>query len=453
MDTRTQLQVLMMKQLKIKDNSRTNKDQFFEITHLVKSIADKTLGELEKEGVFVFPEYVREADDLSDDQMILRSINDEFCSGNVMGFLGRGDERLVIESRFSTGGNDYMFQYLLERVMDFPNLVNYETDASRDNKMFALLLFLFPAYLAAAMRKGIFKTYVNRKYNDANVRGKINVDRHIRLNTPFTGEIAYSQREYTYDNYLIQLVRHTIEFIKRKPYGNKLLKKAKDEVKQIVDATPNYAPKDLRNVLLENKKKKVRHAYYHEYRALQQLCILILQNEKTQVGIGTRKTYGILFDGAWLWEEYINSLVSDLFYHPMNKSRKGAQWLFAGGSGLIYPDFLGKNNNDRIVADAKYKPFTNIANDDYLQVLAYMYRFDAKKAYYFYPEVNSVADKVLYLNSGSSYENNVRAREDIYLIKHGLYIPNNSTSYEEFISKMKDSEADFMNELSQLSVV
>ena len=137
----------------------------------------------------------------------------------------------------------------------------------------------------------------------------------------------------------------------------------------------------------------------------------------------------------------------------MNKSRKGAQWLFAGGSGLIYPDFLGKSNNDRIVADAKYKPFNNIANDDYLQVLAYMYRFDAKKAYYFYPEVNSVADKVLYLNSGSSYENNVRAREDIYLIKHGLYIPNNSTSYEEFISKMKDSEADFMNELSQLSVV
>jgi len=29
-------------------------------------------------------------------------------------------------------------------------------------------------------------------------------------------------------------------------------------------------------------------------------------------------------------------------------------------------------------------------------------------------------------------------------------IPNNSTSYEEFISKMKDSEADFMSELSQL---
>ena len=84
------------------------------------------------------------------------------------------------------------------------------------------------------------------------------------------------------------------------------------------------------------------YAYYHEYRALQQLCILILQNEKTQFGLGTRKTYGILFDCAWLWEEYINTLVTSAFYHPMNKSKKGSQWLFSGGSGLIYPDFIGK---------------------------------------------------------------------------------------------------------------
>ena len=238
-----------MKQLRIKDNSQNNKDEFYEIPNLVKSICDKTLDELEKEGVFVFPEFVSDAEDLTKEQTILKSINDTYCSSNVMGFLGRGEERLVIESRFSTGKEDFLFQYLLERVMEFPNLVQFETDETRDNKMFTLLLFLFPSYLASAMRKGIFKTYVNRQYNDENVKGLINVDRHIRLNTPFVGNIAYSQREYTYDNYLIQLIRHTIEFIKRKPYGNKLLNKVKDEVKQIIDATPNYAAKNLVKVV------------------------------------------------------------------------------------------------------------------------------------------------------------------------------------------------------------
>ena len=59
----------------------------------------------------------------------------------------------------------------------------------------------------------------------------------------------------------------------------------------------------------------------------------------------------------------------------MNKSGSWAQRLFAGGSGLIYPDFIGKEAADRVIADAKYKPIDNIANKDYLQVLAYMFRF------------------------------------------------------------------------------
>ncbi len=442
-----------MKQRRIKDNDQRKKEEFFDIPGLVKTISDKTLEELEKEGVFVFPEMIRDAEDITRDQMILQSVNDMYRSGNVMGFLGYGEERLVIESRFSTGENDFLFQYLLERVLDFPNIVNFETDATHDDKMFSLLLFLFPSYLAAAMRKGAFKTYVRNEYNDENVRGTINIDRHIRKNTPFVGNIAYSQREYAYDNYLMQLIRHTVEFIKRKPYGHKLLAKVKDEAQLVIEATPSYEAKNIRKVLVANKKNTIRHAYYHEYRVLQRLCILILQNEKTQVGLGARKIYGILFDGAWLWEEYINLLVDKVFYHPMNKGGKGAQWLFAGGAGLIYPDFIGKSPMERIIADAKYKPIDNIGNKDYLQVLAYMFRFDAKKAFYFYPEVDDIEDKVFWLNSGSSYEKNVEARADICLIKHGLHIPKGVSSYNEFVEQIMQRENEFMVTLSDVSLV
>lgn len=154
-----------------------------------------------------------------------------------------------------------------------------------------------------------------------------------------------------------------------------------------------------------------------------------------------------MFDGAWLWEEYVNSLVDKVFYHPMNKGGKGAQWLFAGGAGLIYPDFIGKDSNNRIIADAKYKPVDNIGNKDYLQVLAYMFRFDAKRAFYFYPEVDDIEDKVFWLNSGSSYEKNVKKRDDICLTKHGLHIPKYAVSYDEFVSKIKICETDFLTEL------
>jgi 5-methylcytosine-specific restriction endonuclease McrBC regulatory subunit McrC len=433
--------------MKIKDNSSKTKEECAEISGIVKKIANKTLDELEREGIFIFPNVIKDADDISGEQMVLQSYNDTYRTSNVMGFLGLGDERLVIESRFSKGNDDFFFQFLLEKVLEFPNIINLETDANQDEQLFNLLLFLFPQYLKSAARKGIFKTYIRNEYDDENIKGTIDIARHIRNNIPFTGKISYSQREYSFDNYLVELIRHTIEFIKRKPYGNRLLESVKDEVKLVVEVSGDYKPANRRKIIDLNKKNKVRHAYYHEYRDLQQLCILILQNEKYQMGAGSKKIFGILFDGAWLWEEYVNTLIGKAFYHPMNKSGKGAQWLFASGTGLIYPDFMSRDADNRIIADAKYKPINNIGNKDYLQILAYMFRFDAKQAYYLYPEADGAEDLNLILNQGLSFEKNVVPRDDIQVTKHGLRIPEDVGNYSQFVDAIKVSEEEFIRNL------
>ena len=437
-----------MKVLKIKDNNLNKKDDFAEIRAVTGKIADKTLEQLEREGVFVFPEIVKDAEDITRDQMILQSVNDSYRSGNVMGFLGCGDERLIIESRFCGDKEDYFFQYLLDRVLEFPNIVDLNVDADQNNRLFNFLLFLFPYYLKTAMRKGLFKNYIRHRYNDGNVKGTIDVARHVTKNTPFIGKIAYSQREFSYDNYLMELIRHTVEYIKRKPYGNNLLTKVKDEVKLVVEATPDYETYDRQRIIDSNKKNPIRHAYFREYLALQRLCILILQHQKHQIGSGSRQIYGILFDGAWLWEEYVNSLIDDIFYHPMNKGGKGAQRLFGGNVGLIYPDFISRDKEVRIIADAKYKPIDNIGNKDYLQVLAYMFRFDAKRGYYLYPEAEGTDDLQLWMNKGSTYEEDVTPRDDVSITKHGLKIPADAENYESFVMRMKNSEYDFMETLT-----
>lgn len=213
----------------------------------------------------------------------------------------------------------------------------------------------------------------------------------------------------------------------------------------------------MKNIKLDKKlqlkstlfscKYTIRHAYYHEYRNLQRLCILILQNQKHKLGVGQRKVYGILFDGAWLWEEYINSLISDMFYHPMNKSGSGAQRLFAGGIGLIYPDFIGENPTERVIADAKYKPIENIGNKDYLQVLAYMFRFDSKRGYYLYPDSTDSGNKCLMMNEGSTYEGDVSARKDVSITKLGLRIPGESKDYQEFKRQITTNEIAFIKSI------
>lgn len=438
-----------MKLFRIKDNSWQHKENFSDIPVLTAKITNKTLEQLEHEGIFIFPDTVHNAEDITSDQMILQKCNDVYLSGNVMGFLGCGDERLIIASRFSGERDDFFLQYLLECVLGFPNLVDLETDADQENRLFSFLVFMFPQYLKAATRKGLYKRYVQCVYNDENVKGTVDIARHIRKNIPFTGNVAYSQREFSYDNALMELVRHTVEYIKRKPYGNQLLARAKDEIKLIIAATPGYELHNRQHIIDTNRKNAVRHAYYREYRALQSLCMLILQHEKHQIGLGYRKIYGILFDGAWLWEEYIGSLISAYFYHPMNKSSQGGQRLFDGNTGLIYPDFIGKDASNRIIADAKYKPAVNIGNRDYLQVLAYMFRFSAKTGYYLYPEANGTDSLMLRLNSGSSYECNVRPIDDVRLIKHGLHVPANAQNYEEFAASMKKSEKEFVSKFCQ----
>ena len=97
------------------------------------------------------------------------------------------------------------------------------------------------------------------------------VARHNKRNIPFTGNIAYSQQEYSYDNTFDRTDTAYNRIYKGKPQGRRLLYIVKDEVRQVVQATQNYKPGNRRKIIDENCKNVVRHAYYHEYRALQQL--------------------------------------------------------------------------------------------------------------------------------------------------------------------------------------
>ena len=54
-----------MKLLKIKDNAQVKKTQFSGVEKLVDKIADKTLEQLEREGIFVFPDIIKDAEDLT----------------------------------------------------------------------------------------------------------------------------------------------------------------------------------------------------------------------------------------------------------------------------------------------------------------------------------------------------------------------------------------------------
>ena len=47
----------------------------------------------------------------------------------------------------------------------------------------------------------------------------------------------------------------------------------------------------------------------------------------------------------------MNSIVDEIFYYPMNKATKGSWRLFDHNRGLIYPDFISRDLEARVIAD------------------------------------------------------------------------------------------------------
>lgn len=376
-----------MKPVTIKDNSSK---PFSELNDQERKdldiLANRTIDQLaKKDGLLVFPPSLGKDGEKLGDKFVLQTMNDRYATGNIMGFVGVGDTRLRICSRFGDeGGNDFFLHYMLQRVFAV-NLFDLQYTTAED-EVFDFLLYLFPRYLGEALRQGVFKQYQTRRHDDANVRGTINVPRHIRRHVPFAGRVAYDTREHSHDNAVTQLVRHTIEHIARHPFGRAILtanENVIENVSQIRQATPSYRHHDRQRVIRDNLRPRI-HPFYTAYLPLQRLCLQILRHEQLQYGQRQDEIHGILFDGAWLWEEYLNTILRRQgFRHPQNTLGKAPIYAFTGNHFPLYPDFY---RND-MVLDAKYKRYEDggLQSKDLHQIISYMYLLRLSKGGFIVP--------------------------------------------------------------------
>ena len=419
--------------MRITDNQHkiAKEDFVAEYPKLSQALLDRTLDNLSREDrIFIFPNDLINSLDLDKDQKILETVNQEIKTGNVIGFLGYGQERLTISSRFSDESNDHFLHYLLQKVLNI-NLTSLDVGLSLEDKLYQLLIYLFPKYLQAALRKGLYKEYQRFSHNDSHVKGVIDVGNHLKRNVPFMGNVAYTTREFTYDNPLMQLIRHTIEYIKIQKSFGALLDSNRENMAEIVRVTPSYKLADRAKIIRMNKTKSIRHAYFREYRKLQELCLMILNRDKHGLGYQEQKIHGILFDVAWLWEEYVYTLLPKYFVHPRNKDKTDGISVFSVGKRKVYPDFYDRER--KTVLDAKYKKleFTErgINREDLFQLISYSYILEAEKAGLIFPSMEQSVNSEIGKLAGYGSQ----------LKKWSIQIPQNASSYSAFCKMMENS--------------
>ena len=430
--------------MQLTDNQQAlNKEEFItEYPKISQVLLDRTLDNLSQEdSIFIFPNDLKNSPDLDKDQKILETVNQKIKTGNVIGFLGCGKERLTISSRFSSESDDYFLHYLLQKVLNI-NLTSLDVGLSREERLYQLLIYLFPKYLEAAMRKGLYKEYQRFSHNDSHIKGVIDVVNHLKKNLPFTGNIAYTTREFTYDNPMMQLIRHTIEYIRnQKALGRGIIYTNRENITEIIRVTPSYKQADRAKIIRLNQTKPLRHAYFREYRKLQELCLMILNREEHGLGSQEQKIHGILFDVAWLWEEYVHTLLPKDFIHPRNKEKKGGISVFSGGKRKVFPDFYHKEL--KIVLDAKYKKLEltekGINRDDLFQLISYAYILQTEKAGLIFPSIDQTVSSEIGKVEGYG----------VLLKKWSIQIPQKTSSYREFYEMLGMSEKIFQNNIKQ----
>ena len=181
----------------LKDNTpEIIKDMSAEEHELMTTLSGRSLNTLiEENEILTFPNSFQAGDG---DQYVLTTSRNQDTSWqtqtyNLVGFIGKGNAEIRINTRFDVDGHYNFLHYLLLKTQNI-NLFRYNVKSNRDDSMFDLLKFIFPKYLNEALSSGLLKMYDSFDYNDCKLKGHIDVNRHIKLNQPFMGHIAYHCR-------------------------------------------------------------------------------------------------------------------------------------------------------------------------------------------------------------------------------------------------------------------
>ena len=398
-------------------------------------IANKRIDSLISEknpNLLIFPNDLSQNGDKISEEHIFTLHDATLTTGNIMGFIGVNESEITIQSRFAKNNKDYFLHYMLQKVFSI-NLFDLKHGMNNES-IFDFLLYLFPFYLKKALRQGLYKEYHKQEYNNSNVRGPVDFNRHIRHNIPFVGNVAYRVREHSFDNRITQLVRHTIEFIRQHKFAQGILdldSETQSSVNEIIQVTPRYEYRE-RLAIINKNIKPFSHPFFFEYKELKKICMQILKYEGLKYGKEKDKVYGLLFDGAWLWEEYLDTFLMNCgFNHPKNKSSEGAIYLFNNSKTKRFPDFW----KDNFILDAKYKRLEGnyIDRNDMNQIISYMYVKKSMIGGFIVPS-DSEDYRAKWTEIGQL--NGYGGKVNIWT----LSIPQKTDNFKEFCNRMKENE-------------
>ena len=130
--------------IQTKDNGTRQLSEYEHNDHLetLRKLAEPTIKELSLEdhpNLLIFPQDLNVYGDKIGNAHVFEVEGNKLVTGNIMGFIGCGNTKVSISSRFAQGNNDYFLHYMLRKVFAI-NLFDLQFNSDEES-IFDFLIY------------------------------------------------------------------------------------------------------------------------------------------------------------------------------------------------------------------------------------------------------------------------------------------------------------------------
>ncbi|MGZ8945445.1 MAG: 5-methylcytosine restriction system specificity protein McrC [Methylococcaceae bacterium] len=288
--------------------------------------------------------------------------NFTLSTGNLIGFVKRGDYALKISSRFG----DSFLRYIIADADGFLELENLGGESHADGYEW-LLAYLWNIKFKRAYRLGLPKTYVTKTDRVSRVRGSINPIDYFQNKT--SGKYLCSYREHSYDSPATSLFIKAYEAVEHHSFCHQ----SRNIYSSFVMA--NQGIKRTNQKIL--KTPYFTNPFYNDYNVLIDLSKQVVTNQGANFD-SENNSSAFFFDVSMLFEYFIRKLLKRDGIRLLSKFEKRYE-IPTGAVGSyvrkLEPDIVFEVNGGLYVFDVKYKAFDRVygvQREDLFQLHTYI---------------------------------------------------------------------------------
>ena len=401
-----------------------NEPALWRFLYSVSSAVEETLKDKKENALVLFnkEEYEHNTDDRFIGLTGTDARNFTLRTGNLIGFVKRGDYSLNISSRFG----DAFLRYIIDDADGFLEVKDIGGESHAEGYDW-LLAYLWNIKFKRAYRLGLPKTYITKNDRISCVRGTIDAVDYFRNN--ISGKYLCSYREHSYDSPATSLFIKAYEAIKHYSFC--------EQTRNVYNAflTANQGVNRTRQEIL--KTPHFTNPFYNDYNVLIDLSKRVISQQGSDFD-SQHDSSAFFFDISMLFEYFIRKLIKRGGVRLLRKEDKSYKIPTGIKMRKLKPDLVFESDGGLYVFDVKYKYFDKedgVKREDLFQLHTYIGQYgngaSIKGCGFVYP-ISEKRWTELHLDERQGLISDVIRQQEQDIPFHVLFlkIPDNNTSLD-----------------------